>query len=72
MIVSKDCPEEVPAERVPGLKEQVIPAGAEGHENETAAASGAPIAARVRVVVAELPDKIVTDACDEVSENGPV
>ena len=72
LIVRVDCPEAAPAAMVAGLNEQVIPAGAEGQENETAAGSGAPLAVRVRAVAAELPDVMVTDAFDEVSENGPV
>jgi hypothetical protein len=72
LIVRVDRPEVAPAEMVAGLNEQVIPAGAEGHENETAAGSGAPLAVIVRAVVAELPDMRVTDAFAEASENGPV
>ena len=72
LIVRVDCPEAAPAEMVAGLNEQVIPAGAEGQENETAAGSGEPLAVIVRAVVAELPDAMVIDAFAEVSENGPV
>jgi hypothetical protein len=72
LIVRVDCPEVAPDAMVDGLNEQVIPAGAEGQENETAAGSGAPLAVRVRAVAAELPDAMVTDVFAEVSENGSV